>query len=172
MTQRKAGRRRAASILLTCLIVLGIGAVVVLAQLAGRKPPQPAAQQMTMDPAIIDNLTRLPAATPLLGQAADDVVELGAAVDACPDYTEARRLQMEQHLQWLLNPAQIPPDIIIALGANSTGRLIYGMATYTAIQWRTGGRLADSCLLPIGRTLNAMLLAVGEEPFAIFAEAS
>ena len=157
---------------MTVLLIVGIGVVVVLAQLVGRQPPPPAALPMTMEPAVIANLTGLPAATPLVGEAADEIAALRTAMAACPDYTEARRSQMEQHLQWLLEPAQIPPEIIIALGANTTGRLIYGMATYTAIQWRTDGRRVESCLLPIGQTLNAMLLAAGEEPFAIFAEAS
>jgi hypothetical protein len=144
--------------------------VIIAFQILGNTNPQAAGQRMTLEPEIIANLTRLPQATPLSGESANEVNALRALVDSCPDYISPRRSQMEQHIEWLLNPALIPTDIVIALGANPTGKLLYGMATYTSIQWRVDNRPPDSCLLSVGKMLNEMLAAAGEEPFPIFDE--
>ena len=154
--------------LTTGLVIVLLVVVIILAQVLGNGRPQSAGQRMTLEPQIITNLTQLPVATPLSGDAASQVQELRTLVAACPDYTPERRSQMEQHIQWLLHPAQIPGDITIALGTNPTGRLIFGMATYTSIQWSLEDRPTDSCLLPIGYMLNEMLIAAGEEPFDVF----
>jgi hypothetical protein len=42
------------------------------------------------------------------------------------------------------------------------------MATYTSIQWNLVDNIPNSCLLPIGKLLNEMLIAAEEEPFPIF----
>ncbi|MCZ7542181.1 MAG: hypothetical protein M5R40_00960 [Anaerolineae bacterium] len=51
---------------------------------------------------------------------------------------------MHQHIDWIIDPSTIPADIIIALGSNASGKLIFGMATYTSSEWRLGGRNPDS----------------------------
>jgi hypothetical protein len=153
--------------LVTGVIIFFMAAAIVLIQLAGSAAPPANQRRMTLEPQIITNLTQLPQATPLSGEAATQISSLKALVDACPDYTAERRDQMAQHLEWLQNPATIPPDIIIALGGNPVGRLIYGMASYTSIQWRLNERPPDSCLLPIAELLNQMLTAAGEEPFPL-----
>jgi|FLYN01.1.fsa_nt_gi hypothetical protein len=168
MSKQKAKARPIRSTLVTVIMILVIAGAILAAQVAGHINQPASGQRMTLEPEIIANLTRLPQATPLSGESASRVNELRTLVDACPDYSESRRNQMEQHIEWLLHPAQIPADIIIALGANPTGKLIYGMATYTSIQWRVNNRPADSCLLPIGNALNQMLMTAGEEPFPIF----
>lgn len=94
--------------------------------------------------------------------------ELQQMVDACADYRPERRTQMNFHLSWLADPDTIPSEILIALGSNPVGKLIFGMATYTSSEWKLQGSLADSCLLPIGRKLNDMLIAAGEAPFEEF----
>jgi hypothetical protein len=93
-------------------------------------------------------------------------------IAGCAEYSPERRAQMEQHMAWLENPSDIPPDIRIALGQNPPGQLVFGMATYTSIQWRLNERPSESCLIPIGRLLNDMLVALGEPPFSIYDEAS
>ncbi len=170
MSKTKTASRSWRGGLLTGIIILALAGIVIVVQIAGNSSQQTGGQRMTLEPEIIANLTRLPQATPLSGDSANQVNELRTLVEACPDYVAARRGQMEQHIEWLLNPAQIPGDIVIALGDNPTGKLIYGMATYTSIQWRVNNRPPNSCLLPIGNMLNEMLVAAGEEPFPIFDE--
>lgn len=150
--------------LVIVLILLLAGAAVVLAASANA-PAQPV---MTLEPEIVQNLTRLPQATPLSGDAARQWNDFRATVIACGDYRPERRRQMEQHIDWLIDPSGIPTDVIIALGPNPTGRLIFGMASYTSSEWRLRGRNPDSCLVSIGRALNAMLLSAGEEPFDLY----
>jgi hypothetical protein len=123
---------------------------------------------MTLDPQTIINLTALPQATPLSGAEADSWNEFRAKVDACDDYSLERRRQMEQHIQWLIDPSDMPPDVIVAMGGNITERLIFGMAGYTSAQWRLNNRPPDSCLVPIGRALNDMLVAQGDSPIDIY----
>ena len=127
--------------------------------------PAPA---ITLDPQTVNNLTALPQATPLSGMEADVWNTLREKVDACEDYSPERRSQMEQHIHWLLDPSDMPPDVIVAMGGDTTERLIFGMAGYTSIQWRLNDRPPDSCLVPIGRALNDMLVAVGDPPFDIY----
>jgi hypothetical protein len=153
-------------VILAILLIAGVVGGVAL--YSNRSPLSASPQIMTMDPRIIANLTTIPDAAPLSGAAAAEVNELHTLVKACVDYSPERLTQMEQHIEWLLNPAKLSRDMILALGPNPTGRLIFGMASYTSTQWRLKGRPPDSCLLPIGRMLNTMLVAAGEEPMAIF----
>ncbi len=153
-------------------IGLAAGAVAVFALIAAALAGNPAAEQpaMTLEPAIIANLTTLPLATPLSTEEAGRWRALRAAVEACGDYSPERQGQMQQHIAWILNPADIPVNVVLALGNNPVGRLVYGMASYTSIQWRLNNRNPDSCLVPIGHTLNALLIALGEQPFDIYPE--
>ncbi|MBK8025296.1 MAG: hypothetical protein IPK19_28890 [Chloroflexi bacterium] len=89
-------------------------------------------------------------------------------VAACDEYREERRSQMNQHIAWIHNPDGIPADILIAMGDNPIGRLVFGMGAYTSSEWRLADRPADSCLLPIGQALNQVLAAVGETTFEEF----
>lgn len=173
MAKRKSNARQLRGAAVTVVIIVAIAVGIILLQFSGSSmPSSDSVPVMTLDPQIAVNLTRIPESIPLVGDAADEINRLKALVDACADYSAERRAQMEQHIAWLLNPATIPGDIIIALGANPPGKLVYGMATYTSIQWRLDERPPDSCLLPIGVMLNDMLTAAGEEPFSIFAGSS
>lgn len=171
MSKPKSGSRRGQGGLMTGLIILGIAGAVIAAQALGTKQSieEP---RMTMEPQIVTNLTELPQTLPLSGDAAVQLNELRALVESCPDYEPARQSQMIQHIEWFIAPALIPPDVIIALGANPTGKLIFGMATYTSIQWNLIDHAPASCLLPIGKRLNEMLIAAGEESFPVFDESS
>ncbi len=122
----------------------------------------------TPDPTIIANLTQMPSAEPLTGPAAEALAVIDDAVTACAEYSPERRGQMQQHIFWLYQPNQIPPDMILALGTNPTGRLIYGMAIYTSTEWRLAQRPRPSCLLDIGLQLNELLIANNEEPLTIY----
>ena len=76
-----------------------IGTVIILFVVNNRSvfAPAPAAsssqpeQRMTLEPAIIDNLTAFPDAPRLTGELADQVTLLQTRMDACSDYGSARR---------------------------------------------------------------------------------
>lgn len=166
-----APQQRADSAFVLRVAVLLVGIVAVVAIILAAADDTGGSQNplaMTLAPEVIANLTRLPEATPLSGEAAAEWNAFRATVDACGDYRAERRQQMHQHIDWIIDPATIPADIIIALGSNANGKLIFGMATYTSSEWRLGGRNPDSCLVPIGRALNEKLIAAGEAPFDIY----
>jgi hypothetical protein len=117
---------------------------------------------------LINQMTALPSAAPLTGPLADDVHAVAQMVSNCNDYSAARRTQMNQHIAWLLQPNMLPKDMIIALGNNINGRLIFGMATFTFAEWGQKNKAPNSCLLTIGKKLNDMLAANGEERFKEF----
>ena len=77
---------------------------------------------------------------------------------------------MIQQINLIIDPAQLSPDLILALGPNPRGRLLYGLGSTTALRWRLDDQPADSCLIPIGQRINELLLAAGEAPLAAFEE--
>ncbi len=117
---------------------------------------------------VIAKLTEIPGSVMLTGALADEIHGVEQMVAACPDYSAARRDQIKQHVAWLLAPATLPPEIIIALGANVNGRLILGIATYTLSDWGIHQKAPDSCLLTIGKKLNELLITTGEEQIPAF----
>lgn len=127
------------------------------------------AQALPLDPTVRANVQN-PASLALPADQQAAVREIQTLLDACPDYGDQRRGQMQQHIDWLLAPTTIPPDILMAIGVNPMGRLLLGMATYTAVQWRLLGSPAQSCLLPIGRLVNTLVAANGETPDPAFAQ--
>jgi hypothetical protein len=159
-------RRRWA--LTAALLLVGAIAVIVIPRVDAPAAPTATSQMMQLDPRVIDNLTRLPQATALSGQEANDMVALQAMVEACPDYAPERRAQMIEQIALIVNPALLTRDMIIALGANPPARLLRALAQVTAIQWRLLERPDDSCLVPIGRRINELLAAIGEAPEAAF----
>jgi hypothetical protein len=156
--------QRAAPIILLILLVTVVIAIASMIRVFTLPPVQPG------DPALPANLTALAVAPPLSGEAAENVNALAGLVAACPDYTPERRAQMEQHLAWLLNPASIPPELRFAFASNPPERLLFGMATYTGIEWGQRGRAPDSCLRAIGERINGLLVEAGGEPYPAFVQ--
>lgn len=155
------------------LVFFLVSLLIVAIVLTNRQRPSPPsiatpAQAMTFEPQIINNLTSIPQAVALTGDLAEQVHQIQTMLNDCPSYSDERRQQMQQHIDWLLTPSEIPRDIILALGSNATGKLILGMATYTLSDWGLQNRPAESCLLTIGQSLNNMLLASGETPLDEF----
>jgi hypothetical protein len=97
-------------------------------------------------------------------------LDLQQQLNTCVDYSPERRNQMQQHITWLQDPAQIPADLRPAFNPNPLGKLLFGMATYTSIEWRLRDRPAGSCLLLLGRKLNALAVEYGESPVEGFEE--
>jgi hypothetical protein len=116
------------------------------------------------------NLTQLPQATPLSGEMAIKVDALEALIAACPDYTETRRTQSQQHIAWLRQPALLSQEMIIAVGSNPTAGLLRGLGTYALSDWGLKDQAAESCLRPIGQQINVLLLEAGGEAIAAFEE--
>ncbi|MBL8165051.1 MAG: hypothetical protein JNJ61_23920 [Anaerolineae bacterium] len=127
------------------------------------------AQVLPLDPTVRANVQNA-AELALPADQQETVREIQTLLDACPDFGDQRRGQMQQHIDWLLAPTTIPPDILLAIGANPVGRLMLGMATYTAVEWRLHGSSSDSCLLPIGRLVNTLVAANGETPDPAFVQ--
>ncbi|MBI1278871.1 MAG: hypothetical protein GC179_12145 [Anaerolineaceae bacterium] len=165
------------------IIFIGSLVLVILASNSRNNVPRPALDingnmidppQGTLVPGVSDanelirQLTALPSAAPLTGPLADEIHDVSQMVANCPDYSDARRAQMNQHIAWLLQPSTLTKDVIIALGTNINGRLLLGMATYTLADWGQHAKAADSCLVGVGKKLNEMLAANGETPLAEF----
>jgi hypothetical protein len=166
---RKTRRRSPSRVAIGALVIVaGASALLILLAQELRGSDRTPSQAMTLAPEVIANLTQMPLATPLSTEDAGQWREVRAMVDACDEYSPERRSQMIQHLDWLVDPSGIPPNVILALGSDPQERLVFGMATYTSIQWRLDHRQPDSCLVPIGRRLNELLVALGGEPFDIY----
>jgi len=123
---------------------------------------------MTLNPTIQANVTNIPLATALSAEDANEFLRLQARIEVCNDYSPERLSQMHQHIDWLIDPSTIPADIITAFGTNVPGSLVFGMASYTSIQWRLLDRPPDSCLVEIGRDLNILLEAFGQPRLDIY----
>ncbi len=152
-------------------ILLGIAVVALIILTQPSVPPAAApGQSLALDPAIINNLTSIPQATPLSGQDANDLVALGEMVKACDAYTPERRDQMLLQIDLIINPAAMPRDVIIGLGADPHARLLMAIGGVTGIQWRLDEQPVDSCLVPIGRRINELIVAAGGTPVDVFEE--
>jgi hypothetical protein len=57
---------------------------------------------------------------------------------------------------------------LIGFGANVRGGLLKAMSFVTLVRWRLDKEPADSCLIPIGKRVNELLVAAGEPPEAAF----
>ena len=157
------------------LLVVAIIALAIGLNLNSPTAPSTPAQStlffsMTLEPEIVANLTSIPQTTPLSPEDAEQYLTFQGRIESCEDYSEERRSQMRQHIDWLVDPATIPKEMLIALGTNPDGGLVFGMASYTSIQWRLLERPAESCLIDIGHDLNVLLEAVGLEPLTIYDE--
>lgn len=157
------------------LLLLGIVVVALVIGLTlANQTTAPAREtlffSMTLDSTSISNLTSIPQTTPLSGEDAEQFLSFQERIESCEDYADARRSQMLQHIEWLVDPATIPPDMLIALGQNPDQTLVFGMATYTSTQWRILERPVDSCLIDIGRDINLLLEGLGGEPLTIYDE--
>jgi hypothetical protein len=166
--RRSPGRAR--FLISALLLIVLFVALFVLARQATAPSNGGAAPTsgFTIDPRIVENLTRLPKATPLAGQAANDMAGLRALVDACPAYDDGRRKQMIDQINLIINPAQLPRELIIALGPNPHTRLLFAIGTVTANRWQLDNKPSDSCLIPIGNRINQLLVAAGEPPLPVF----
>lgn len=160
------------------ILTIGLLAIAVIAlviAVSSIKAPsgddtQPMGAVMTLDPQLFVVQTQMAEATPLSGESAEPYVALQEKIETCEDYSEERRGQMLQHIEWLIDPSDIPSDAMLAMGTDIQGGLIFGMASFTQIEWRLAERPAESCLIDIGRDINVLLVEFGREPSTVYDE--
>jgi hypothetical protein len=151
--------------LIALVLVVGL-----IASIPPRSTPAVPGQVVTMNPTIIANLTQVPDAPSLTGDEVKQWTDLQVQVAACADYSPAKRTQMDRYINWAINPAQIPPDLMIIFGADIRAGLVRAMAADTSTDWRLQQRPSGSCLIDIGRVLNEKLVATGQQPFTVYDE--
>jgi hypothetical protein len=124
---------------------------------------------ITPAPGIAATVTAAVKLPPLSPDQAAPYLEIQALVQACAEFHNNRRQTVLSHIQWLTHPSQVPPQLINLYGDNVPGQLVFGAAYAVATEWKSGGRLPASCLIPIGDRLNVILVELGRKPVAEFA---
>lgn len=153
------------------MIALVVGALVFIGATANRgTSPETSRPVITLDATTRANLTQMPRATPIQGAFADQIRALQTQINACPDYPPERLQIMTQYIDWLFAPNTIPREMVIAFSPDPPARLVFAMAADTSTEWRRKQRPPDSCLVPIGRALNELLVSFGQEPITVYDE--
>ena len=163
-------KRIGLSLLLLGVVVIALAIGLNLTNQGAAPATETLLFSMTLDSTSISNLTSIPQATPLSGDDAEQFLIFVEQIESCEDYSDERRAQMLQHIDWLVDPASIPTNMLLAFGKTPDTSLIFGMASFTSIQWRILERPADSCLIDIGRDINLLLEGLGGEPLTIYDE--
>jgi hypothetical protein len=123
---------------------------------------------LTPIPGIKATLTALPKQPPLSQDEAKRYQELRAAVERCNAYNENRKLGILSQIDYVLQPATMPSDFLLLYGDEWRGRLVYGSAYLSALEWKLAGRDRSSCLYPIGVSFNALLRDLHQSTFPEF----
>ncbi|MCU0500949.1 MAG: hypothetical protein MUC51_04140 [Anaerolineae bacterium] len=132
---------------------------------SGTAVPMPT---ITPIPGIQATLTALPKQPPLPPSEAQRYQELRAAVERCNAYNENRKTGILAQIGYVLQPATMPSDFLLLYGDEWRGRLIYGSAYLSALEWKLAGRDRSSCLYPIGVSFNALLRDLHQNTFPEF----
>jgi hypothetical protein len=123
---------------------------------------------LTPIPGVQATLTALPKSPPMPQEQARLYQELRAAVERCNAYNENRKLGILSQIDYLLRPATVPSDFVLLYGDEWPGRLLYGSAYLSALEWKLAGRDRASCLYPIGVSFNALLRDLHQSTFPEF----
>ncbi len=123
---------------------------------------------LTPIPGIKATLTALPKQPPMPAEQARPYRELRAAIERCNAYNENRKRGILNQIDYVLQPATVPYEFVVLYGEAWRGRMIYGAAYLSALEWKLAGRNPQSCLYPIGVSFNALLRDLGESPFPEF----
>jgi hypothetical protein len=68
----------------------------------------------------------------------------------------------------VIQPATVPSDFVLMYGDEWQGRLIYGAAYLSTLEWKLAGRDRGSCLYDIGASFNILLRQLGQATFPEF----
>ncbi len=142
-----------------------IGALIWRPEGAARSGALPT---LTPIPGLKATLTALPKASPMPAERARPYREVRALVEQCDQYTESRKIAILQQIDFVLYPATAPMELLTIYGDAWPGRMIFGGAYFTALEWKQHGQDKASCLYPIGVRFNALLRDQGEEPLPEF----
>lgn len=142
-----------------------IGALIWRPQGAARPGTLPT---LTPIPGLKATLTALPKASPMPAERARPYREVRALVEQCDQYAESRKIAILQQIDFVLYPATVPMELLTIYGDAWPGRVIFGGAYFTALEWKQHGQDKASCLYPIGVRFNALLRDLGEEPLSEF----
>jgi len=123
---------------------------------------------LTPIPEIQATLAALPKLPPMPQEQARPYQELHAAVGRCSAYNENRKLGILSQVDYLLQPATVPSEFVVLYGDEWRGRLLYGAAYLSALEWKLAGRDRSSCLYPIGVSFNALLRDLHQSTFPEF----
>jgi hypothetical protein len=137
------------------------------ATLTGRGTPV-AVPTLTPIPGLKATLTALPKQSPMPEAQARPYRELRQAVEQCAAYHENRKIAILQQIDYVTNPATVPPEFVSIYGDQWPGQMIYGSAYLSALEWKLAGRDRASCLYPIGVSFNALLRQLGRPSFPEF----
>jgi hypothetical protein len=119
-------------------------------------------------PGLRATLTALPKQPPMPDGQARPYRELRQAVEQCTAYHENRKIAILQQIDYVTNPATVPPEFVSLWGDQWPGQMIYGSAYLSALEWKLAGRDRASCLYPIGVSFNALLRDLGRQTFPEF----
>jgi hypothetical protein len=120
---------------------------------------------LTPIPGLRATLTALPRQSPMPSDQAAVYLDLRAAVERCTAYNENRKIAILHQIDYVVQPATVPSEFVLVYGSEWPGRLIYGSAYLSALEWKLAGRERASCLYPIGVTFNALLRQLGQQTF-------
>lgn len=123
---------------------------------------------LTPIPGLKATLTALPSQAPISSDLARPYIELRTAVEQCKVYNENRKLAILTQIDYVVKPATVPSNFIVIYGSEWPGRMIYGSAYLSALEWKLAGRDRASCLYPIGVSFNALLRDLHQETFPEF----
>jgi hypothetical protein len=123
---------------------------------------------LTPIPGLKATLTALPKQSPMPPELARPYLEVRAAVERCSAYHRNRRQAILSQIDYVTYPATVPLELVVMYGDDWPGRLIYGAAYLSALEWKLAGRDRTSCLYPIGVSFNALLRELGQNTFPEF----
>lgn len=123
---------------------------------------------LTPIPGIKATLTALPHLPPMSPEQARPFLDLRQSVELCDAYHPNRKTAILQQIDYVVNPAMVPKDFVLLYGDAWQGRLIWGAAYLSALEWKLAGRDRAGCLYPIGVSFNALLSLLGQQTFPEF----
>ncbi len=164
----RAGRWLLLSLAAGLVILLGVSLYVP------RGPrfqmPEPGTPQVgiTSLPGVAATVTAVRKLPTLSPEQARPYTEISALVRACDEFHPNRRRAILQHMAWLTHPAEVPVELISLYGDQWPGRLVFGAAYLTAVEWKASDQNPESCLFSVGARLNDLLVQMGEKPLSDF----
>ena len=123
---------------------------------------------LTPIPGIKATLTALPKQPPLWRIRPVHIKSCALLFERCNAYNENRKLGILSQIDYLLQPATVPPQFVRLYGDDWQWGSLDGAAYLSSLEWKLGGRDRPSCLYPIGVSFNAFLRDLHQSTFPEF----